>query len=191
MNRPNRAGIFAVVLSAVALLAFLAPARAQEISESHLKAARAAVAAIHASDQFDLVLPAASDALKKELIQKDPDLGDFILKTVDEQTLAIVARRGDIEKETALAYARTFSEAELSEMAAFYRTETGKKLIAQGPQVMQEVAKSGQIWQRGVARDLSVSVAKAMQSARPKPAAKAAAAPAGEDVPADGDEPAQ
>lgn len=189
MIRPNRAGIFTAVLSAVAMLVALAPAGAQEVTDSHLKAARAAVTAIRASDQFDIVLPAAADALKRELIQRDPNLVDLITKVVDEQTLAMVSRRADIEKETALAYARAFTEPELNEIAAFYQTPTGQKLIAQGSQVMQEVVKSGTIWQRGVARDLSAAVEKAMQAARPKPAAQAGAAqPAKDNAPATGDD---
>jgi uncharacterized protein len=144
---------------AFAFLAIAAPATAQEeISDAHLKAARAAVAAIRATEDFDRILPQAAAALKAELIQKNPDLQEIIIKTVDEETLTLAARRADLEKEAALAYARVFSEADLTAIAEFYNTDTGKKLLSDGPIVTRELFKAADIWQRGVARDLATNV---------------------------------
>lgn len=146
------------VAFAFALIA-VAPAVAQEnISDSHLAAGRAAVAAIHATEDFDKILPQAAAALKQELIQKNPDLQELVVQTVDQETFALVARRSDLEKEAALAYARVFSEQDLSAIAAFYNTDTGKKLLSDGPIVTRELYKAADIWQRGVARDLSQNV---------------------------------
>ncbi|WP_204315002.1 hypothetical protein, partial [Klebsiella pneumoniae] len=70
-----------VMLAATAIVAFSAPSFAQEVSESHMKAARAAVAAIHATDPFDNILPQAAAALQAQLIQKNPDLQELITNT--------------------------------------------------------------------------------------------------------------
>ena len=151
---------------------------------SHLKAARAAVAAIRATEDFDRILPQAAAALKQELIQKNPDLQAIIIKTVDEETFALVPRRGDLEKEAALAYARVFSEEDLNAIATFYNSDAGKKLISDGPIVTRELLKAADIWQRGVARDLAQAVgtklAAVVKSQAPDPAAPApdATAPA-------------
>lgn len=167
---------------AFAIIAFAAPAFAQEanISDSHLKAARAAVAAINVTEDFDGILPQAAAALKQELIQKNPDLQDLIVKTVDDETLTLAARRADLEKEAALAYARVFSEADLTAIAAFYNTEAGKKLLSDGPIVTRELFKAAEIWQRGIARDLAQSVGTKLDAVvKPDaPATAPAAAPA-------------
>jgi uncharacterized protein len=162
---------------AFAFLAIAAPAAAQEenITDAHLKAARAAVAAIRATEDFDKILPQAAAALKAELIQKNPDLQEIIIRTVDEETLTLAARRVDLEKEAALAYAKVFSEDHLNEIAAFYNTEAGKQLLADGPLVTRELFKAADIWQRGIARDLAESVgakiAAIIKSQAPDPAA--------------------
>jgi hypothetical protein len=150
----------AFAVSALALIATAIPAFAEEtaISESHLKAARAAVTAIHATQDFDSILPQAAAALKQELIQKNPDLQEIIIKTVDEETLKLVGRRTDLEKEAALAYAKVFSEDDLNAIATFYNSPTGVKLLSDGPIVTREVFKAADIWQRGVARDLATNV---------------------------------
>ncbi|RWQ12718.1 MAG: hypothetical protein EOS19_33710, partial [Mesorhizobium sp.] len=74
--------------------------------EGHLKAARAAVAAIHATDPFDSILPQAAGALQQQLIQKNPDMQELIGRTVSEKALALASRRADLEKEAALTYAK-------------------------------------------------------------------------------------
>jgi hypothetical protein len=153
----------AIATAATALAAIWLPASAQEISADHLKSARAAVAAINATEAFDGILPSAAAVLKQSLIQKNPDLQEVIVKTVDEKTLALASRRADLEKESALAYARVFSKEDLDAMAAFYESPAGKKLLSDGPIVVRELDKAADIWQRGVARDLAEEVGKALE----------------------------
>jgi hypothetical protein len=173
MTFANAVRSLAAVATVGAALTFsVLPSSADDsISASHLKAARAAIAAIKVTDQFDVILPVAAQQLKSDLIQKDPNLQDIIIKTVDEKTMALVSRRADLEKEAALAYARDFSEDELNAIAAFYNTPAGKKLIADGPIVMRKVNQAAEIWQRGIARDLAQSVGDALRGKVPQPAA--------------------
>ena len=150
-------------------------AGAQEISEPHLQAARAAIDAINATDQYDSIIPRAAQALMQELIQQNPDLQEVVIATVRERALALSSRRADLEKEAALAYARAFTEEELQAISAFYASEPGKKLLSTGPIVARELAKAAEIWQRGVARDLAVEVGKHLEqvvNVRPKPQAE-------------------
>lgn len=161
----SRFGLAASAAVAAAFLTVLSAASAEEnITESHLKAARATVAAIHATEDFDKILPQAAAALKQELIQKNPDLQEIIIKTVDEETFALVPRRADLEKEAALAYARVISEQDLTAIAAFYNTDAGKKLLSDGPIVTRELFKAAEIWQRGIARDLAQNVGKKLNA---------------------------
>jgi hypothetical protein len=182
-------------VSAAVAVAFLlaAPAFADEtVTDAHLKAARAAVAAIRATEDFDKILPQAAAALKNQLIQKNPDLQEIIVKTVDEETIAIAPRRADLEKEAALAYAKVFSEDDLNAIATFYNTDAGKKLLSDGPIVTRELFKAADIWQRGIARDLSNNVgaklATIIKSQAPDPTVPAPTdpnAPAPDQAPAD------
>jgi hypothetical protein len=150
----------AVVLAASAFVAVTSQAFAQEISDAHLKAARATLTAVNATESYDLLLPAAAQMLKQELIQQNPDLTDLISTTVDEKALALASRRADLEREAALVYARAYTEAELNSIAAFYTSEAGKKLLSKGPIVAREVTRAADIWQRGIQRDLATEVGK-------------------------------
>ncbi|TPM41953.1 DUF2059 domain-containing protein [Mesorhizobium sp. B2-3-4] len=187
----NRVRRLCVLMTASAVFAFSSPVFAQDVTESHLKAARAAVAAIHATDPFDNILPQAAAALESQLIQKNPDMEELIGKTIAEKALALASRRADLEKEAALAYAKVFSEQELNDIATFYGSEAGKKLLDSGPAVTRDLVKAADIWQNGVGRDLAQQVGETLAAAaKAKAAAAAPAAPADATAPADGAAPA-
>lgn len=175
----KRVRCLAAALATSAIVAFSLPALAQDISESHLKAAHEAIDALHATDPFDNILPAAAAGLQQQLIQKNPDLEQLITTTVSAKALALASRRADLEKESAMAYAKAFSEQELKDIAVFYSSEAGKKLLDTGPIAMREVVKAAEIWQNGIARDLAQEVGEALNAAaKAKAPADGAAAPA-------------
>jgi hypothetical protein len=176
-----------ILAAGIAMAAAVQPALAQDVAESHLRAARAALASLGTTNMFDNVLPRAAQALKAELIQKNPDLQTLIIQTVDETAVALAARRADLEREAAMAYARSFDEQQLNEIATFYNSETGKKLISDGPIVIREIDRAAGIWQNGIARDLAQQVAIKLTEAAPQATPPdAATAPAeGEAAPSD------
>lgn len=175
MSLAHRVRSAALGLAAVSIFALAQPALAQEIAESHLKAARSAVTALNATGEFDEFLPSAAAQLKAQLIQKNPDMSAVIMRTVDEKTLELAGRRGDLEREAATIYARVFTEQQLNEITAFYNTETGKKLMSDGEIVGRQTIEAAVIWQRGLARDLAEAVGKTLteiaQATPPAPAA--------------------
>lgn len=131
-----------------------AEAGSEDISQSHLKAARAAVAAIHATDQFDAILLNAATQIKSELIANRPDMEAKISDLVDDAAVNLAPRRADLETEIARIYARLFSEDDLNQISSFYDSEAGKKLLAQGPDATRNMLRAAEVWSRGIVRDL-------------------------------------
>jgi uncharacterized protein len=160
--RAVAAGIFLVTASF---------AQAQDATPEHLAAARSAIAAIGATNQFDTILPQAASALKAEMIQRDPNLEALITSSVDNEVLALAARRGDLEQEAARVYAKVFTETDLKAISDFYSTDVGKKLIKEGPIATRGIVDAANIWQTGVARDLARNVAEKIAASAPAPAA--------------------
>lgn len=154
------------------MLAFAIPSAglAQDISESHFAAARSALQAIHATDPYDVILPAASERLKAQLIADNIDLDQQISQIVDDQALALVSRRSDLEKEAARIYASSFTEEELKTISDFYNSDAGKKLLESGPIAAREISEAARVWGTGIERDLLANVITALNDAglRPK-----------------------
>ncbi len=94
------------------------------------------------------------DRLTAQLIQAYPNLQDVISAKVEQEALKLAARRADLEREAALVYAKAFTADELKQITAFYGSETGKKLLKDGPIATRELLKAADIWTAGVARDL-------------------------------------
>jgi len=181
-------GRFAAATIVLSGLAFGSAVKAQEVSEDQLKASRAAIDAIGATAQFDNILPGLAERLKAGLIQDSPNYQDIISTTVDAQALALAPRRGDLEKEAALTYAKTFTIDELKAIADFYNSDVGKKLLRDGPVASRETAKAADIWAQGISRDLekqsNVELSKVIKAPPPAVDTPAPAAPAPAPAPA-------
>ncbi|MBB4347714.1 DUF2059 domain-containing protein [Aliirhizobium cellulosilyticum] len=175
----GRAVVLAVLLSGTVAV----QARAQEIPEAHLAAARDAIKALNVTDRYDNILPALAENLKAQFIQSSPNFQDQISAIVNEQALTLAPRRADLEKEAATIYAKSFSVDELKAIATFFNTEAGKKLMTSTPLVARELGRAAEIWSNGISRDLtaqSTAKLRGVIDANPiqMPTAEAAPAPA-------------
>jgi hypothetical protein len=129
-----------IFLLASAVLLLSAPARAQ--SPSHLQAAGELVDLVGA----ELALNEAMDAMIDAQIQGNPDL-EAQRKTF-RTFMASAMSWPRVRPRMAALYAELFTEAEIRELAAFYRTPTGRKLAGQagtlavrGSQIGQDLVK--------------------------------------------------
>ena len=141
----------------VSSFGFATVSRAAEVTDEQLKAAYAAIKATGATVPFDSILPNIAEQMKAGFIQASPNYQDIISSTVDAEALALAARRGDLEKESATIYAKTFTTDELNAIANFFNSDVGKKFLKDVPLANRELFKAADIWSAGIQRDLSKS----------------------------------
>lgn len=149
IGRSARLGLFlALGLMASPLAAPLAtPAAAQQQpSAAQVALARDLVVANGEVRAFEGVLPNLVDGAALFLAQTNPDLVRQLREVVIVVRPEFEARQAEITEILAGAYAARFSEAELKEALAFYRTATGKKLVADRPYIVQQSAQGIQAW---------------------------------------------
>lgn len=156
----GRVAVAALIVTGMGLAG---AARAAEVTDAQLKAAYAAIKATGATVPFDAILPNIAEQLKAGLIQASPNYEDLISKTVDEKALALAPRRGDLEKEAATVYAKTFTVDELNAIANFFNSDVGKKFLKDVPLANRELFKAADIWSAGIQRDLQKSAADTLQ----------------------------
>ncbi len=148
------------LIARVALAGFLAavflagPARAAEITETHMAAALDAIRSAKAARGFDNVLPALADRIKNQLIRIRPDLHKQISTTVEEVALKLVARRADLDNDIGRIWANNFSEEELLAIAAFYKNPAGAKFAETGPKVISDSYQAVQGWSDRVGEEM-------------------------------------
>jgi len=141
-----------------ALVIFAGIAQAQEFTPSHIEAAKRAIASSSSTDRLDAILPQMAQNAKADLIRTRPDKEEVITEIVDSAAIDLAPRRGDLENEIALVFARVFTEDELNEIADFYSTPAGQKFLNESPVVLREIDRASQVWANGVQRDLSAAI---------------------------------
>ena len=143
--------ILAAVALTVSLLA--GPAPAQTPPPEAMAAARELVTASHAVDQIKNLLPVLMQQLKPAVVQGRPEVDkayDVITPILLE---ALNNRMSEFMDTMAAIYARNFTVAELKDVAAFYRTPTGQRLLEKLPGVMQQSLAAGQQFAQSLAVD--------------------------------------
>ena len=146
----------------VALMA--GSAQAQEVSAEELKVAKRAIAATMATQSFDRILPQTAIGLKNQLSQANPDRAEEIDVIVNEEALKLAPRRGDLETEAATLFTKSFNTEELTAIADFFATPTGKKYLESTPFIARELQKAARVWSNGIRRDMTEAAQKRLSA---------------------------
>ncbi|ODN70582.1 DUF2059 domain-containing protein [Methylobrevis pamukkalensis] len=149
----GRLGLLAMA-AALGLASATLPLAAQEFSESHLEAAREAIEAAHASEQFDRILPVVADQAKALFQRSNPGAVQDIDIVVSEVALELAARRPALQKELEELWAARLSEQELKDITAFYTSPTGQKFGQIMPAIIQDSVRAAGIWRDGLSTEI-------------------------------------
>lgn len=95
---------------------------------------------------FDGVIANIVDGAALSFLSTNPDLAKQLRDVAIGLRPEFEKRKPEILQILATAYASRFSEAELKEALAFYNTPTGKKLVSDRPQIVQQAVQGIQAW---------------------------------------------
>jgi hypothetical protein len=123
----------------------------------HLALAREVMLSSGIARSFDSVLPAFAEQIRKQSVTR-PELA----KDLDE-VLASLQPEMELQKQrmidiAARTYAAKFSEAELKEIATFFRSPAGKHYVEAQPQLLDEMVQEMQDWTQDVSEYVMVRV---------------------------------
>lgn len=141
-----------------------APVAAQDVTETHVEAALAALQASPASSSYDDLLPAVAENIKGQLILIRPDLHQEISVVVDGIAEGMADRRVELDREVAVKWAEAFTEDELVTIAEFYKSPAGQKFNEIGPKVIAESLVVAENWAQGLRREMFDAAREAMKA---------------------------
>lgn len=136
----------AVVGLALATAAGLAPASAQQISQTTLALAKQVERNAPDIGDFDGILPDVMQDTKMRLITLRPDLYQQISAAVESTASSLVPRRSDLDNNIAQIWAMNFTDDELKAINAFFSSPVGQKYKAIAPTVGMAIITAGQDW---------------------------------------------
>lgn len=153
MNARSIAGL--AVAAAVAMGAFAAgPARAQEPPAGAIASAKELVTLKGGTNMFDNLIPGVIESVKNSLVPTNPNLIRELNEVAVQLRKELDGRRAEINNEVAKIYARHFTEQELKDVIAFYKTPLGAKLIREEPAALNESLTRAQDWANGFSEEV-------------------------------------
>ena len=148
VGRSARAALLALVLAA------LSPAQAQQPSANAIALAKEIIIVKGGNAIYDPVVPQLVDRARTIFLQANPlfgkDLGEVAAKLQAEFT----PRTAELLNDGAKLYASKFTEQELKDVLAFYKSPVGRKVIAQEPVILDQSAANVDEWANKVADEV-------------------------------------
>ena len=95
---------------------------------------------------FDAVVPGVIDQAKDVFLPTNPNLNKELVEVTGKLKLEYANKPDELLNEVAKVYAMHFTEQELKEIVAFYKTPLGKKMLAEDPVAIQEGLTRAKDW---------------------------------------------
>lgn len=140
----HRAARLAAVVLALALAS--QAVHAQQPTPAAMLAAKEIVTATGATALFNPLIAGVVEQAKNLFLQQNPALGKDLNEVAAKLRTDLAPRFEELTNEVAKLYATHFTEAELKDLLAFYRTPVGKKLITEQSKVAEGSLKFAQTW---------------------------------------------
>jgi hypothetical protein len=144
-----------VLLAAAFLGTALAAANAQNRpSPAALLLAKELIEVKGGTSAFDGLVPGVIEYHKNNLLQINPNLSRDLNQIAQQIQNEAGSRRVELQQELSRIYAQHFSEQELKDALAFYKTPLGKKLISEEPKVLESSMKMADDWSKKFAEEV-------------------------------------
>jgi uncharacterized protein len=163
-----------LVIAAAASVALVAAAAAQQKpaqqqqqqrapSPAALLMAQEIIAMKGATTTFDPLVVGVIEYHRNLLIQTNPNLTRPLQEVAAKLVQELQPRRIELQQDLARAYASHFTEQELRDALAFYKTPLGKKLVSEEPKAMEAAMKRADEWSRNFAEEVVQKMRSEMQ----------------------------
>jgi hypothetical protein len=133
--------------AALVIVCFAGAAAAQPApSPAAVAMAKEVIVLKGASNLWDPIVPGVVEQAKNTFLQMNPMLSRDLNEVSARLRSELAPRQAELTDEIARLYAARFTEAELKEVLAFYKTAVGRKVIVEEPKVLDTSMTHAQNW---------------------------------------------
>jgi uncharacterized protein len=144
MHQLARAARGAAVALIVAI--FAAPAPAQQPSPSAVALAKELIVLKGSTQLWDAVVPGVIEQAKAVFLQTNPALSRELNDVAGRLRTEFAPRASQLGDQVAQLYAETFTEQELKDALAFYKSPLGRKIVRDEPKILDDGLRRIQDW---------------------------------------------
>jgi uncharacterized protein len=134
IGRSACAGLLALVLAA------LSPAQAQQPTANAIALAKEIIVVKGGNALYEPVIPQIVNQARQVFLGANPLLGKDLGEVAAKLQAEFAPRTVDMINDGARFYASKFTEQELKDVLAFYKSPVGRKVIAQEPVILDQSA---------------------------------------------------
>ena len=129
-----------------AIAMFTGLASAQEPAPSALALAKELIVLKGSTQLWDAVVPGVIEQAKGVFMQTNPALGKELNDVAAQLRTEYAPRASQLVDQVAQLYAKTFTEQELKDALAFYKSPLGRKIVSEEPKVLDDGFRRIQEW---------------------------------------------
>ena len=142
-----RAAFLALVLSAGA-------AAAQQPSADAVATAKELITVKGAVAIYEPLIPGVVEQAKNIFLRTNPLLGKDLNEVAAKLRADLASRSAELVTDAAKLYAARFTEKELKDALAFYKSPLGRKLLAEEPKVLDQSMQNAQTWADRISQEV-------------------------------------
>jgi uncharacterized protein len=146
---PMRTAILALALSCL-----VATAQAQQPSAAALATAKELITVKGASALFDPLLPNVIERAKGLFLQTNPMLAKPLNEVAAKLKVEYAKRSAEMINDVAKLYALRFTEKELKDVLAFYKSPLGRKMLVEEPRILDQGMRDANVWAEKLSREI-------------------------------------
>jgi uncharacterized protein len=136
----------AALIVAVGYLATIGAANSQQPSPASVDLARQVIMVKGGNNMFDPVIPGVIESAKNAFLPTNPNLAKDLTEVATQLKKEYDSKRAELLNEVAKVYAQRFTEQELKDLLAFYKSALGQKLITEEPRALDVAMQRAQDW---------------------------------------------
>jgi hypothetical protein len=135
-----------VVAAALVLVCWAGASPAQQVSPGAVALAKEIIVMKGGGSLWEPIVPGVVEQAKNTFMQMNPMLSRDLTEVATALRNELSPRHAELMDEVARLYAARFTEQELKEVVAFYKTPAGRKVIVEEPRVLDASMTHAQNW---------------------------------------------
>jgi uncharacterized protein len=149
--------------SALALTLHIGALHAQQsFTEGHLEAARGVIVGSGMVRTFDVVIPEVQQAMRRQLVTQ-PAIAREVDEVFEQLEPEMELQRRAMVNRAARIMAERLTEEELSEIAAFFASDAGRRYVETQPVVLEDIILAVDMWGQELSEYIQIRVRAEMQ----------------------------
>jgi uncharacterized protein len=133
-------------LLGLALATSIGTAVAQQPSAAAMATAKELITVKGADALWQPLVPGVIEQAKSVFLQTNPMLGKDLNEVAAKLRAEYAPRSAEVSNEIAKLYAARFSEQELKDALAFYKSPLGRKMLTEEPAILDQSMRNAQSW---------------------------------------------